>query len=459
MQEVKTRIAPSPTGNLHIGTVRPALHNFLYAKRNGGKFVIRVEDTDKERNKPGAEENILEGLKWLGIEHDELYRQSERLAIHIGYLQKLIDADRAYISKEPSKKDPSQEAEVVRLRNPNKEITFNDVVRGDITFDTTELGDLVIARAINDPLYHFAVVADDHDMGITHVIRGEDHISNTPRQILIQEALELPRPIYTHLPLVLAPDRTKMSKRHGTVSINDFREQGYLKEALVNFTAFLGWNPGTEQELFTMDELIQAFSLEGVQKGGAVFNIEKLNWYNNEYLKQKDEAFTSEYITHALSDISAPKTALAEVLTCSKAAREDILERISTAKELQELAQAGEYDFYIENPTYEKDALIWKKDKPKEGEIPEEIYSVTRERLEKVLSILENIVEGSFLEVKVKEAVWPYAEEVGKGSILWPLRFALSGRDKSPDPFTLAEALGKTETLKRIDTAIGKLTT
>ena len=441
---VKTRIAPSPTGNLHIGTVRTALHSYLYAKKNGGAFVIRIEDTDKERSTKAFEENILAGLAWLGIKHDEMYRQSEHKARHTELLQTLIDSGSAYLSKEPSKNDPSKEVEVVRLKNPNKKITFTDVIRGDITFDTTELGDMVIARAIDDPLYHFAVVVDDHDEAITHVIRGEDHISNTPRQILIHEALGFEHPQYAHLPLILGPDRSKMSKRHGAVSVDEYREQGYLKEALINFIAFLGWNPGTEQELFSMSELIDTFDLEHIQKGGAVFNIEKLNWFNREWMKRMSPEERTEQLIAALQDFPE----LQELFTASSAARDDLLERIATFGEAKKLAEEREFDYYTKRLPYDKENLFWKKD-------PDPIK--TREHLASVRQIVENIAVTDWDAVRIKDALWPYADEHGKGNVLWPLRFALSGRERSPDPFTLMEALGKDETLARADIAISSL--
>ena len=273
---VRTRIAPSPTGFLHIGTARTALFNYLYARKMGGTFVVRIEDTDRARSTKEYEDDILAQLAWLGLSGDEFYRQSERAGEHQKALEGLVASDKAYLSKEPAKDDPTRTVEVVRLRNPGKPVTFIDVVRGEITIDTADLGDMVIARSLTDPLYHFAVVVDDEFAGITHVIRGEDHISNTPRQILIQEALGYERPIYAHLPLILAPDRTKMSKRRHATSVADFAKRGYTKEALINFLALLGWNPGNDKELYTEGELLAAFTLEHIQKGGAVFNEEKL---------------------------------------------------------------------------------------------------------------------------------------------------------------------------------------
>ena len=294
-RKVVVRMAPSPTGHLHIGTVRTALFNYLFAQHNKGEFILRIEDTDKERSTKEFEEEIVSGLQRIGITWDGFYRQSERGAIYRTYLEKMVARGSAYVSKEESKMRPGEFVEVVRLKNPNATISFSDEIRGEISFDTTELGDFVIARSLDDALYHFTVVVDDHEMGVTHVIRGEDHISNTPRQILIQEAIGARRPTYAHLPLILAPDRSKLSKRHGAVMMSEYESQGFLHEALINYLALLGWNPGTDQELFTLKELITFFDISGVQKSGAIFNIDKLRWFNKEYLMKCAENTFREY--------------------------------------------------------------------------------------------------------------------------------------------------------------------
>ncbi|MBI2099918.1 MAG: glutamate--tRNA ligase [Candidatus Vogelbacteria bacterium] len=277
MAKVVTRFPPSPTGYFHIGRARTALFNYLYARQNGGEMIFRLEDTDPERSKKKYEDDIIEGLKWLGIEWDNeaIPRQSERTEIYKKYLEKLVSEGKAYVDEK-----------VVRLKNPSKVVTFNDLIRGEISFDTTELEDFIIARNISDPLYHLTVVVDDLEMGITHVIRGDDGIANTPRQILLQEAIAAPRPIYAHVPLILAADRSKLSSRHGAVSLREYREQGYLPEAMLNYLALLGWHPTDNQEVFSLDELMAKFDLERVQKAGAVFDVEKLNWFNREYLKK-----------------------------------------------------------------------------------------------------------------------------------------------------------------------------
>jgi len=241
-----TRFPPSPTGYLHIGRARTALFNYLFTQKNKGKMVFRIEDTDKERSKKEYEDNIIECLEWLGISYDlGPLRQSERNDIYEKYIKILIDNGSAYVSKENT--ENGGRSEVIRFKNPNKKISFSDLVRGEVTIDTTDLGDFIIAKSITEPLYHLTVVVDDHEMGITHIIRGEDGISNTPRQILIEEGIGAIRPIYAHIPLILATDKSKLSGRHGAVSVTEFRDMGYLPQAMVNFLALLGWNPGDDR--------------------------------------------------------------------------------------------------------------------------------------------------------------------------------------------------------------------
>src|SRR3990167_8465845 len=281
ISSIVTRFAPSPTGLLHAGNYRTAVFAYLFARKEGGKFVVRIEDTDKERSKKEYEENILESLQWLNLGYDILYRQSDNTKRHEELLNKLIAEDKAYVSKEEA--GEGKRDEVIRFRNPGQQVSFEDMVRGTISFDTTELGDFVIARSASLPVFHFAVVVDDSDEGVTHVVRGEDHISNTPRQISLQEALEVPRPVYAHLPLIIGSDKSKLSKRKGAMAITEYRDRGLMPEALVNYDAFLGWHPGGEKELFTKDELVATFSLERVQKNAAMFDETKLLWFNREH--------------------------------------------------------------------------------------------------------------------------------------------------------------------------------
>lgn len=440
-EKVVTRMAPSPTGHLHIGTARSALFNFLFARRKKGTFIVRSEDTDKERSTAAFEEEITEGLRWLGIEWDAFYRQSERTDIYTEHLEALVNKGAAYLSREESKREPGTEVEVVRLKNPNKTVVFDDEVRGEVSFDTTELGDFVIARSMTEPLYHLAVVVDDYEMGVTHVIRGEDHISNTPRQILIQEAIGASRPVYAHVPLLLAPDRSKLSKRHGAVSLIEYEKQGFLPEAIVNYLALLGWNPGTDQELFTLEELIEAFDLDGVQKGGAIFSLDKLRWFNREHLLKLDRddfhAFVSKWLLPIVE--RKPQFSHERLLKLMPT----IQERIHTGEDITKSAEAGEYDFAFEAPKVPAEMLKWKHDASVRDVLP---------RLQKVAEIIATLPEESSPE-EVKERLWPYAEEVGKGEVLWPLRVSLTGKERSPDPFTIIHILGIAETYKRVQQA------
>lgn len=441
-ESVKVRIPPSPTGNLHIGTARVAIFNFLFAKKNKGLIVLRLEDTDIERSTKEFEDNILESLEWLGITYDEFYRQSERTKIYTNHINKLLDSGKAYLSKE-QKKDGGGETEVVRMKNPGQKITFTDVVRGEVTFDTKELGDFVIARAIDDPLYHLAVVVDDFEMGITHVIRGEDHISNTARQILIQQGIGAPRPIYAHIPLIFSSDRSKLSKRHGATAITDYRDKGFLPQAMVNYLAFLSWNPGGEQEIYSVAELIHEFDITKVQKGGAVFNEEKLRWFNREYLLRMDASETAKIIIDKLSSkkLFSDKRTLDILVSLIK-------ERIHVWSDIDKLINDKEFDYFFVEPEYETGLLLWKNEKDLE---------TVKRHLELVLKKLALISEKNFNSENIKNAIWDYAEKEGRGNVLWPLRVALTGKDKSPDPFTVAVILGKEKSEKRIQSAIKKI--
>lgn len=426
---VITRIAPSPTGEMHIGTVRTALFNYLFAKQQGGTYFVRIEDTDKERNKAEWVDAIWRDFDWCGLPPDKKYIQSEHLPRHRELLQKLIAENKAYVSKEPKKENPSLEVEVVRLRNPGTPLTFTDLIRGEVTIDTTELGDFVIARAIDDPLYHFAVVVDDGDAGVTHVLRAEEHISNTPRQILILEALGFPRPVYAHFPLILAPDRSKLSKRKHGASIDNYRRQGFIPEAILNYLALLGWNPGTPQELFTIDELLKVFSIDRMQKSGAIFDLQKMLWFNHEHLKRlSDEEFLKRLQDFTKKDIDPRLVAL-------------IKERAQTLAEAAELA--GEYDFFGD---VRADAgLFTQRGKIAPADASQHLYAVHE--------LLAALRDEDFTPERIKAALWPYAEEQGRGAVLWPLRVALSGKEKSPDPFTLAALVGRQKTLERIAAA------
>lgn len=394
--KVITRFAPSPTGHLHIGGARTALFNFLFARGAQGKFILRIEDTDRGRSTKEFEQSILDGLAWLGLSHDEFYRQSERGEIYAKHLQTLLEQNKAYWSEE--KREGGETSKVIRFRNPGGVVTFTDLVRGEIKTEVNDLGDIVIAKTLTEPLYHFTVVVDDWLSEITHVVRGDDHIANTPRQILIQEALGAPRPIYCHLPLILAPDRSKLSKRHGAVALTDYRERGYVPGAVINFLALLGWHPETDQEVFDLEALAQAFRLERIQKGGAVFDQNKLDWFNRQYLQMLSPTEQKIYLERALQ-------------------------------------AAGEFNYFAAQPIYPKELLK------------------NQNHLAKLQELITAAPADNFTAANVKAAVWDYATEAGRGEVLWPMRVALSGRERSPDPFILAEILGQAETLKRLSHA------
>jgi len=469
--KVVTRFAPSPTGLLHLGNYRTAIFAYLYAKKHNGVFVLRIEDTDKERSKKEYEENIIESLKWLGLSQDKFYRQSEHIGKHKFYLEKMIKEGNAYTSKEEAKDGSGVIKELIRFKNPN--ITFQDEIKGEVTMNTTDLGDFIIAKNFNEPLFHLAVVVDDFEAGITHVIRGEDHTSNTVRQILIQRAIGAPTPVYAHLPLVLGSDKLKLSKRRGALPLTEYKKLGFLPEAVLNGVAFVGWNPGTEKEIFTHDELVEAFDLKGVQKSPAIFNQEKLRWFNKEHIKKLNDA---EFIERAKPFIDP------EIKT-SKGLKEIefdnfILQfryRISVFSDLNNLmrnniAQAGqilddENSISISGPN---DFLLKNKD-PSISEvvkllIPKDIKNDDKSKIVnnyiKYLSKANELLqEDDWREVENKDRsnLWIYSGEEGRSNVLQPLRLVLSGQKDSDSTFEIMKKIGKESTLRRIENILEPL--
>lgn len=439
--KIATRFAPSPTGLLHLGSYRTAIFSYLYAKKNSGSFILRIEDTDKERNKKEYENNIIESLKWLGLNYDKFYRQSENVGRHKEYLEKMIAEGSAYISKEEAKDGSGEIKELIRFKNPNIDVTFKDEIKGEVTMNTKDLGDFVIAKNLNEPLFHLAVVADDFDEGVTHVIRGEDHTSNTPRQILIQKAIGAPTPIYAHLPLVLGPDKLKLSKRRGALPVTDYREMGFLSEAILNGTAFIGWNPGTDKEIFTFDELIKSFDFPRVQISPAVFNEEKLRWFNKEHMKrlpqEELEKKMIEWVPKSLESMSGFSMDMYKKIIPM------IFERITAFGDIKKMADSGELNYFFRPSQYEKAKLNYKTCTNEK----------TKEHLEHVLKILIGIED--FTPENVKVEIMKYADGIGtRGEALHPVRYSLSGMDKSPDPFSLAGIFGKEETVSRLKIAL-----
>jgi glutamyl-tRNA synthetase len=432
--KIITRFAPSPTGLLHLGTYRTAIFSYLYAKKHDGIFVLRVEDTDRERSKKEYEDNILESLKWLGLSYDKFYRQSEHVDRHTFYLEKMIKQGNAYISLEEAKDGSGTVKEIVRFKNPNIDVAFHDEIKGEVIMNTKDLGDFVIAKSLSEPLYNFAVVVDDFEAGITHIIRGEDHVSNTPRQILIQRAIGAPTPVYAHVPLVLGEDKLKLSKRRGALPITEYQKLGFLPEAILNGVAFVGWNPGTEKEIFTHDELVKAFDLARVQKSPAIFSGQKLEWFNKEHIKllspQEIEKNILEWLPEKMRN---PK--LVPV----------ILERISKWGDITGMVEKGELDFFFTAPELIKEKLIFKN-------TPEEKI---KNNLNLAIQTLSALDENNFTQENVKKALMDAAEMLmSRGELLHPVRYALSGLDKSPDPFIIASIIGKNETLSRLQKTV-----
>jgi nondiscriminating glutamyl-tRNA synthetase len=478
--EIRTRFAPSPTGVLHVGGARTTLFNYLFAKKYEGSFILRIEDTDLERSAPEFERDIVENLKWLGVEWDEgpdiggkyePYRQTQRTKIYKRYLEKLLTQDKAYhcfcseeeleaqrqyqmsqgLTPKYSGKCASLDKEtvkgylaegrpsVIRFKVVSKKVSFNDLIRGKVEFDTGLMGDIVIAKNLETPLYNFAVVIDDFEMNISHVIRGEDHLSNTPKQILLQEALDMPQPTYAHLPLILGTDRTKLSKRHGSASVTDFRKEGYLPEALVNFMAFLGWNPGDDREIYSMASLVKEFSLENVQKAGAIFNVKKLDFLNGFYIRQR----SPEKIT----ELCLPYFIEAGLIT-KEEMDIDFLQKIVSIyqerlKKISEIVELTDF-FFKEKLIYDKNLLKWK-------EMPDKEIKKSLDKSEKILSKIK--IEGWDKE-NIERVLLSETERTGnRGELLWPLRVALTGKEASASPFEIAEILGRDKTLKRIKEA------
>jgi glutamyl-tRNA synthetase len=490
LKNIRVRIAPSPTGAAHIGTARTALFNYLFAKQNKGKFILRIEDTDKERSEQRWTDEIIDELKWLGIAWDEgpdvngnfgPYKQSQRLEIYQKYLNKLFAEGKAYycfctedeleakrqeqmsrglapkydgkcahLSKETIEKNLAEKKpSIIRFRVENKKVKFHDLIRQDVEFDAGLLGDIVIAKNLDTPLFHFAVVVDDFEMQISHIIRGEEHLSNTPRQILLQEALEFNQPIYAHLPLMLNMDRSKMSKRQGDVAISDYHRNGYLPEALINFMVLLGWNPGTEKEIFSLSQLAKEFEIEKVQKAGAVFNIQRLDFLNGFYIREKP--------IEKLTELCAPYLKEAGLLMAGQVSENKLQKIIEVSrtrmKKLSDIIELSDF-FFPDKLNFDKDLLSWQK----AGD------EATKESLQFSESILSEIKEWEIknLEEKLFQASEKFNEKMrypinNKGYMLWPLRAALSGKQSSPSPFEIADILGKEKTLKRISDAIKML--
>jgi len=500
-KSVRVRMAPSPTGYLHIGGARTTLFNWLFARHSGGTFVLRIEDTDKARSKKEFEEDILNELAWLGLGGDEgvvedgkqigefgPYRQSERTAIYRQHMEKLLAEHKAYycfctpeeleearVASLSSGQPPRYsgrcrslgedlvhgrlaqgEKAVIRFKVGSGEIKLKDLIRGEITFDGNLVGDFVIGKSLDEPLYNFTVVIDDALMEITHVIRGEEHTNNTPRQILILEALGFSRPSYAHIPLILNADRSKMSKRSGDTSVHDYRKAGYLPGALINFLAFLGWHPEGNDEVVSIERMISEFDLSKVQKGGAVFNIEKLDWLNNQYIRAKNATELYGMLTPDFIDAEWTRQGEAKILAVI-----DLLkERLSKLSDFSEQAR-----MFFETLPYDPKMLIWSRGRSSASRLGEtekaELHSRVGQsaslKAEEALTKCAEAFNKSDDMVAIEKEITALADEIGRGEVYWPLRVALSGLEKSPPPMEIAKILGVEESEIRIKTALDKI--
>jgi glutamyl-tRNA synthetase len=413
---MRVRFAPSPTGALHIGGARTALYNWLLARHSGGQFVLRIEDTDRERSTPENVEQIHDALRWLELDWDEgPFSQSERRPRHEEEIQRLVGEGHAYLDDG-----------AVRLRVPDEGATVvSDVIRGEIAFEHQAIDDFVIARSDGSPLYNLAVAVDDRDMGITHVVRGADHLSNTPRQLMILRALGAEPPVYAHVPLLHGPDGKKLSKRHGAASVQELRDAGYLPEAVRNYVALLGWGYDESTTFFTTPELIERFSLERVSKSPAVFDEQKLRWMNGRYMRE----LAPDELTRRLSELHG-RPIPQEAVAISQ-------EKMQTLADFWPLA-----GFLVEpQPTDEK---AW-------GKVMKDGAAGRLARAREVIAATE-----PFDAEALEERLRPLVDELGVKAreVYQPIRVAIAGSTISPGIFESVAALGRDETLARIDAAL-----
>ncbi|PIS05484.1 MAG: glutamate--tRNA ligase [Candidatus Buchananbacteria bacterium CG10_big_fil_rev_8_21_14_0_10_42_9] len=476
MSKVVTRFAPSPTGLMHVGGLRTALYNYLFAKSQKGKFNLRIDDTDRSRYLETAEDDILNNFKLFGLKHDNhLFRQSENIDTYQKFALELVENNKAYhcfcsterlakmrdeqrqrkqaplydrlcykLPKEEVNKRLSQkESNVIRMYIPEAEtIEFNDLIRGQVSFRTKEIDDQVLLKSDGFPTYHLANVIDDYKMGVTHVLRGEEWLSSTPKHILLYEYFGWRPPIFAHLPLLLNPDKSKLSKRVGDVAVTNYLERGYVPDALLNFVLLLGWNPGTDQEIFSLKEMIKIFDISKIHKAGAVFDLAKLDWMNGQYLRsmpfKKFKDLTEEIINQKYPSHKLDHNQVEAVLKLEQ-------------DRIEKLAEVGDDVgfFFTDDLVYKKSLLNWKKNKP----------SQTKEYLTELLNFIKALPAAKFkadkLEMAIKEFISNHS--FGTGDVLWPMRVALTGLDKSPGPFEVAAILGRKKTLYRIEKAINML--
>ncbi|CAM7839694.1 glutamyl-tRNA synthetase [Lelliottia sp. 489] len=461
--KIKTRFAPSPTGYLHVGGARTALYSWLFARNHGGEFVLRIEDTDLERSTPEAIEAIMDGMNWLNLEWDEgPYFQTKRFDRYNAVIDEMLVAGTAYkcyCSKErlealreeqmangdkprydgrcrhSHEHHAADEPCVVRFANPQEgSVIFDDQIRGPIEFSNQELDDLIIRRTDGSPTYNFCVVVDDWDMEITHVIRGEDHINNTPRQINILKALNAPVPVYAHVSMINGDDGKKLSKRHGAVSVMQYRDDGYLPEALLNYLVRLGWSSG-DQEIFSREEMIKLFSLNAVSKSASAFNTDKLLWLNHHYINTMPAEYVATYLQWHIEQANIDTRTGPELADLVKLLGE-------RCKTLKEIAESCRY-FYEEFDEFDADAA------------KKHLRPVARQPLEVVRDKLAALTDWT--AENVHQAIQATADEleVGMGKVGMPLRVAVTGAGQSPGLDVTVHAIGKTRSVARINKALG----
>lgn len=479
---VRVRFAPSPTGPLHIGGARSALFNWLLARHYGGQFIVRIEDTDLERSSRASEENILGALQWLGIDWDEgivvggpnaPYRQTERLEKYRQLAQSLVESGHAYYcycseeelaaerealmakgelprymgkcrelcDQDKAKFEAEGRKPVLRFRVPEGQIiTIDDQVRGKVEFESNGIGDFVIMKSDNIPTYNFAVVVDDHDMNITHVVRAEEHLSNTPRQLLIYQALGWQKPVFAHISLILGKDRTKMSKRHGATSIEQYQKLGYLPEALVNFLALMGWSPGGEEEIFDLQEIVDQFTLDKVAKNPAVFDVEKLNWLNGQYIRQAS--------VDRLTQLAIPY-----LLEAGYLKEQPDPEKLAWLQQV--VAIARNYISYMQEITqhvelFFEDRVSVVDEDAKEVQSWEQMPVVMKAAYE-LFSQATELTEES-----VKVIIKAIGKQTGlKGKFIFqPLRVGITGKTHGPELHQIIPVIGKEKTLARLAAAM-----
>lgn len=425
---VRVRFAPSPTGYLHIGGARTALFNWMYAKAQGGKFILRIEDTDKLRSKQEYLDEILDSMKWLGLSWDEYYKQSERFDIYRQYAQKLLDEGKAYKEKRP---DEEGGGEAILLKMPQKIIKIYDLIRDEITIDTKELKDQVLMKSDGSPAYSFACVVDDALMEISCVIRGEDHITNTPKQIIIYEALGFKPPKFAHLPLILDDERARLSKRAGAVAVTDYRGQGFLPQAVVNYLMLLGWSPGNNQEKVTLDSAVKNFSIKKINKAGAAFSMDKLKWLNSQYIREMDTAkllaLVKPFLINTFGEAAVAGKDLHSIVHLFKG-------RMNTLVDILDWS-----DF------------VFLKDVKMDAAAKQEHLSA--DRAKEFAALAQKLDALSDYNVKsTEDAFRQVVADFGlqAGALVHPVRVALTGKAVGPGLFDTMVVLGKEKTIERL---------